>query len=152
MHYPAKSRVFCEPYGVALIMSPWNYPLQLTMEPLIGAIAAGNCAIIKPSIQTPLTSHAMTKVIQETFDPRYIAAVEGGREENTALLQERIFTGSVAVGKFVMESASKYLTPISLELGGKSPCIVDKSADLELAAKKISLRKMHERRIDLRCA
>ena len=119
--FHAKSFVSPEPYGVALIISPWNYPVQLCLSPLVGAISGGNCAIVKPSAYAPATSAAIAKLIAETFDPRYIAAVEGGRAENSALLSQRFdtifFTGSVAVGKVVMEAAAKNLTPVTLELG-----------------------------------
>ena len=132
--------------GVALIISPWNYPVQLCLSPLVGAISGGNCAIVKPSAYAPATSAAIAKLIAETFDPRYIAAVEGGRAENSALLSQRFdtifFTGSVAVGKVVMEAAAKNLTPVTLELGGKSPVIVDKTADVKLAARRIAFGKV----------
>ena len=143
--FHAKSFVSPEPYGVALIISPWNYPVQLCLSPLVGAISGGNCAIVKPSAYAPATSAAIAKLIAETFDPRYIAAVEGGRAENSALLSQRFdtifFTGSVAVGKVVMEAAAKNLTPVTLELGGKSPCIVDRTANLKLAARRIVFGK-----------
>ena len=141
----AKSFSYPEPYGVVLIMSPWNYPFMLTMEPLIGAIAAGNCCILKPSAYSPNVSKVISEMIKETFPKEYIAVVEGGRQENTALLEQRFdyifFTGGVAVGKQVMEKAAQHLTPVTLELGGKSPCIVDKTADLRLAAKRIVFGK-----------
>ena len=143
---PGKSYVCPEPYGVVLIMAPWNYPVQLCLMPLVGAISAGNCAVVKPSAYAPATSAAIAKLIRETFDARYIAAVEGGRAENSALLAQRFdtifFTGSVAVGKVVMEAAAKHLTPVTLELGGKSPVIVDKTADLKLAARRIAFGKV----------
>ena len=144
--FPSKSFVSPEPYGVALIISPWNYPVQLCLSPLVGAISGGNCAVVKPSAYAPATSAAIAKLIRETFDARYIAAVEGGRAENSALLAQRFdtifFTGSVAVGKVVMEAAAKHLTPVTLELGGKSPVIVDKTADLKLAARRIAFGKV----------
>ena len=144
--FPAKSFLSPEPYGVALIISPWNYPIQLCLSPLVGAISGGNCAIVKPSAYAPATSAAIAKLIAQTFDPRYIAAVEGGRAENSALLAQRFdtifFTGSVAVGKVVMEAVAKHLTPVTLELGGKSPVIVDKTADLKLAARRIAFGKV----------
>ena len=144
--FHAKSFVSPEPYGVALIISPWNYPVQLCLSPLVGAISGGNCAIVKPSAYAPATSAAIAKLIAETFDPRYIAAVEGGRAENSALLSQRFdtifFTGSVAVGRVVMEAAAKNLTPVTLELGGKSPVIVDKTADVKLAARRIAFGKV----------
>ncbi|HMM07138.1 MAG TPA: aldehyde dehydrogenase [Clostridiales bacterium] len=144
--FPAKSFIAPEPYGVALIMSPWNYPLQLCLSPLVGAISGGNCAVVKPSAYVPQTSHAIALVLQETFDPRYIAVIEGGRAENSALLEEKFdyifFTGSVPVGKAVMAAAAKNLTPVTLELGGKSPVIVDETANIKLAAKRIVFGKV----------
>ena len=144
--FPSKSFLSPEPYGVCLILSPWNYPIQLCLEPLIGAISGGNCAIVKPSAYAPATSRALAKLLGDTFDPAYIAVVEGGREENQALLDERFdfifFTGSPAVGRVVMQSAAKYLTPVCLELGGKSPVIVTESADLPVAARRIAFGKV----------
>ncbi|WP_255294811.1 aldehyde dehydrogenase [Bacillus sp. AFS041924] len=140
-HFGTKGYIYREPYGVTLIISPWNYPFQLTMAPLIGAIIGGNTAIIKPSELTPNTSIIIQKIIKELFDQEYIAVVEGGIEESTLLLQQKLdlifFTGSVQVGKIVMEAASKNLTPIILELGGKSPTIVHNDANIQLAAKRI---------------
>ncbi|QIB27236.1 aldehyde dehydrogenase [Caloranaerobacter azorensis] len=137
----SKSYIYSEPYGVTLIIAPWNYPFQLVMAPLIGSISAGNCSIIKPSEYSPNTSKIISKIISDNFEEEFIAVVEGGIEVNKALLEEKFdyifFTGSVNVGKIVMEAASKHLTPITLELGGKSPCIVDEDADVELAAKRI---------------
>ncbi len=139
--FPSKSFIYPEPYGVVLIMSPWNYPFQLTIAPLAGAMCAGNCAVVKPSAYSPATTRLMAGMIKELFSEEYIAVVEGGREANQALLDEKFdyifFTGSVNVGKYVMEKASAHLTPVSLELGGKSPCIVDETADIKLAAKRI---------------
>ncbi len=136
---------YYEPYGVTLIMSPWNYPFMLSIEPAIGAIAAGNCVIIKPSAYAPHISHVIFKMINETCDSRHVYVIEGGREENIQLLEQRFdyifFTGSVNVGRQVMEKASRYLTPITLELGGKSPCIVDDEKSLKLAAKRIAFGK-----------
>ncbi len=144
--FHAKSFIAPEPYGVALIMSPWNYPIQLCLEPVVGAISAGNCIIVKPSAYTQATSRAIAKIISDTFPPEYIAVVEGGREENKALLDEAFdyifFTGSVEVGKAVMAAAAKNLTPVTLELGGKSPAIVDETADIPLAAKRIAFGKV----------
>ncbi len=141
VHFKSTSYIVSEPYGVALIMSPWNYPFQLTIAPLIGAIAGGNCNVIKPSAYSPATSAIIAKIIRESFPEKYIAVIEGGREANQELLKEKFdyifFTGSVSVGKLVMESASKHLTPVTLELGGKSPCIVAKDADIDLSAKRI---------------
>ncbi len=134
-----------DPFGIVLIMSPWNYPLLLCIEPLLAAIAAGNCAILKPSAYSPATSSVIKLLIEECFEPEFVAVVEGGREENTLLLEEKFdyifFTGSAAVGKLVMEKASKNLTPVTLELGGKSPCIVDENADLRMSARRIVFGK-----------
>lgn len=133
------------PYGNVLIMSPWNYPFMLTIEPLVDALAAGNTAVLKPSAYSPHTSEVIRKIIQECFPSSYVAVVTGGREENTCLLQQPFdyifFTGSQAVGKEVMRHAAEHLTPVTLELGGKSPCIVDKSANLRLAARRIVFGK-----------
>ena len=138
---PSRSYIIREPLGCALIVSPWNYPVQLLLSPLVGAIAAGCTAILKPSPYVPNVSAALQQMIEETFEPGYIAIVQGNREVNTALFGTRFdlvfFTGSPALGKVVMEAQSKYLTPLVLELGGKSPCIVDKDADIELAARRI---------------
>lgn len=141
MHFPTRSVAVTEPYGVALVMSPWNYPVQLTLAPLIGSIAAGNCTVVKPSAYSPATSSLLAAMLRGIFPEEYVAVVEGGREENKALLDEKFdyifFTGSPAVGRTVMEAASKNLTPITLELGGKSPCIVDETSDIDLAARRI---------------
>ncbi|PEJ57633.1 MULTISPECIES: aldehyde dehydrogenase [unclassified Bacillus (in: firmicutes)] len=144
-HFGSSCKVYREPYGVNLIISPWNYPFQLTFIPLIGAIAGGNTAIIKPSELTPNSSALIARLIKETFSSEFIACIEGGVEESTALLNERFdhifFTGSVQVGSIVMQSASKHLTPVTLELGGKSPTIVDSSANIKLAARRIAWGK-----------
>ncbi|MDO4170366.1 MAG: aldehyde dehydrogenase [Lachnospiraceae bacterium] len=133
------------PYGVVLIMSPWNYPFLLTMEPLVDALAAGNTVVIKPSAYSPHTSEIMAKIIHECFDEKDVAVVTGGRAENTYLLEEKFdyifFTGSQAVGKVVMEHASRHLTPVTLELGGKSPCIIEESTNIKLAAKRVVFGK-----------
>lgn len=143
--FPARSFVVSEPYGVVLIMSPWNYPFQLCIEPLIGAIVAGNCAIIKPSAYAKHTSEVIAKLIKRCFSEEYVAVVQGGRQENSDLLKERFdyifFTGGTEVGKLVMEAAAKHITPVSLELGGKSPCIIDETADIRLAAKRVAFGK-----------
>ena len=143
--FHAKSYVVQEPYGAALVMSPWNYPFMLSLEPAAGAIAAGNCCIIKPSAYAPATSAILKRIIGETFQEDYVAVVEGGRQENARLLEQKFdyifFTGSVAVGHLVMEKAAAHLTPVTLELGGKSPCIVDRDAKLSLAAKRIVFGK-----------
>lgn len=139
--FPSKSFIYHEPYGVVLIMSPWNYPFLLTIAPLIGAICAGNCVVVKPSAYSAHTSALIAKMVAELFPDKYIRVIEGGRIENESLLNEKFdyifFTGSTEVGKYVMERASRHLTPVSLELGGKSPCIVDETADIKLAAKRI---------------
>ena len=133
------------PYGNTLIMSPWNYPFLLTIDPLVDSISAGNTAIVKPSAYSPVTSKIIAKIITECFDPEYVAVVTGGRAENTALLEQKFdfvfFTGSQAVGKEVLRHTAEHLTPVVLELGGKSPCIVDKSANIKLAAKRIVFGK-----------
>lgn len=140
-HKGTKSYIYKEPYGVTLIISPWNYPLQLALAPAIGAIAAGNCVIIKPSEFAQATSSLLYEMVREFFEPNYITVVEGAQEVSKELLVQKFdyifFTGSSAVGKIVMEQASKHLTPITLELGGKSPVLVDKDADIKLAAKRI---------------
>lgn len=145
LHLISRSYVYPEPFGNTLIMSPWNYPFQLTIVPLIGAISAGNCCVVKPSEYSYNTATIIEKIIKETFDENFVSVVRGGREANKSLLAERFdyvfFTGSPSVGKFVMESASKYLTPVTLELGGKSPCIVDQTANVDLAAKRIAWGK-----------
>ena len=133
------------PHGVVLIMSPWNYPFLLTIEPLVDAIAAGNTVVLKPSAYSPNTSHVIYRMISECFAPEYVSVITGGRAENTCLLNEHFdyifFTGSQRVGKEVMKKAAEHLTPVTLELGGKSPCIVEKSANLKLAAKRIVFGK-----------
>ena len=134
-----------EPYGVVLVMAPWNYPFMLCMEPLIGAIAGGNCSVVKPSAYAPAVSKILATIVEEVFPKKYVTVVEGGREENTLLLEQRFdyifFTGGVTVGKMVMEKAAENLTPVTLELGGKSPCIVTEDAKLSLAAKRLVFGK-----------
>ena len=143
--FHSKSYTLPTPMGNTLIMSPWNYPLLLTLGPLSNAIAAGNTAIVKPSAYSPATSAAIEKLIRECFPPEYVSVVTGGRQENTALLDQKFdlifFTGSQGVGKEVLRHAAENLTPVVLELGGKSPCIVDSSAKIELAAKRIVFGK-----------
>lgn len=133
------------PYGVTLIMSPWNYPFMLTLSPLVDALAAGNTAVVKPSAYSPHTSNVIQHILSRCFEPQYVAVVTGGRAENTCLLREHFdyifFTGSQSVGKEVMRNAAEHLTPVTLELGGKSPCIVDQTADIKLAAKRIVFGK-----------
>ena len=134
------------PYGNVLIMSPWNYPFLLTIDPLADAIAAGNTAIVKPSAYAPATGKLVEKILTECFSPEYVAVVMGGREENRALLDQKFdmifFTGSQNVGKEVLRHAAEHLTPAVLELGGKSPCIVDSTAKIKLAAKRIVFGKL----------
>lgn len=133
------------PYGVTLIMSPWNYPFMLAMDPLVDALAAGNTAVIKPSAYSPKTSEVIKMIIEECFEEKYVTVILGGRAENQFLLKEHFdyifFTGSIGVGKEVMRQASEHLTPVTLELGGKSPCIVEKTANLKLAARRIVFGK-----------
>ncbi|MTI55659.1 aldehyde dehydrogenase [Geosporobacter ferrireducens] len=139
--FPSRSYIIKEPYGVALIIGPWNYPFQLTMVPLIGAIAAGNCCVVKPSELSRESAGVIRKIIYEAFDMPYITVVEGGIEVSECLLEQNFdkifFTGSPSVGKIVMEKAARKLIPVTLELGGKSPCIVDKKIDIDIAAKRI---------------
>lgn len=141
LQFPAKSYILQEPYGLVLNIAPWNYPFQLSIAPVIGAIAAGNTVIIKPSEFAPHTSNVIAKMIGEFFEESYLAVVEGDVEVNQTLLTHKFdyifFTGSTNVGKIVMRAASEHLTPVTLELGGKSPCIVDKTADIAQAAKRI---------------
>ncbi|WP_407702989.1 aldehyde dehydrogenase [Virgibacillus tibetensis] len=140
-HKGTRNYIYKEPYGVILTIAPWNYPLHLAIAPLIGAIAAGNTAVLKPSEFTQSTSSLVAEMIKETFDPSFIAVVEGAKEVTKQLLEQRFdyifFTGSTAVGKIVMQHASKNLTPVTLELGGKSPAIIDKDANIDLAAKRL---------------
>ncbi len=138
---PSHSRIVSEPLGCALIVAPWNYPVQLLLNPLVGAISAGCTAMLKPSPYVPNVSLTIERMIAETFDERYIAVVQGNREVNGRLLEERydviFFTGSPSLGRIVMRAAAEHLTPVVLELGGKSPCIVDRGADVDLAARRI---------------
>lgn len=144
-HFRARSFISPQPYGAALVMSPWNYPFQLSINPLAGAIAAGNTVVLKPSAYAPATSAVLKRLVEACFPAGLAVVVEGGREENTRLLEQRFdtifFTGSVAVGKRVMEQAARHLTPVTLELGGKSPCIVDETADIEVAGRRIAFGK-----------
>lgn len=143
--FAAKSFRSPSPYGTVLIMSPWNYPVLLTLEPLIDALAAGNTAVVKPSAYAPCTSKVLQELLEECFPSKYVAVVTGGRAENRALLQQKFdmifFTGGKSVGREVLRSAAEYLTPVTLELGGKSPCIVDSTAKIELTARRIVFGK-----------
>ncbi len=144
---PGRSYIYREPLGVVLIIGPWNYPLQLLLLPLVGAIAAGNCAVLKPSELAPATGDLIAKALPEYLDGASVRVVRGGPEETAALLAERFdyifFTGGETVGRIVMQAAAKHLTPITLELGGKSPCIVDKHTDLDVAARRIVWGKFY---------
>ena len=145
VQFASRSYIKTVPYGVVLIMSPWNYPFLLTLGPLVDALAAGNTVVVKPSAYSPNTSRVIKELLQAVFPASYVAVIEGGREENTYLLDEKFdyifFTGGKTVGQLVMEKAAAHLTPITLELGGKSPCIVDDSAHIALAARRIVFGK-----------
>lgn len=144
-HFPARGRIYAEPYGAVLVIAPWNYPFQLAAEPLIAAMAAGNCVTIKPSEYAPHTASVLAKLVRELFDPAYIRVECGDAETSKALLGEPFdfifFTGSSSVGKLVMQAAAEHLTPVALELGGKSPCIADETADIRAAARRIAWGK-----------
>jgi len=144
---PGKSRIYFEPLGVVLIIAPWNYPVQLLLAPLIGAIAAGNCAVVKPSELAPATSTLLASLLPHYVDPACLSVVTGGAPETTALLNERFdyifYTGNGQVGRLVMTAAAKHLTPVTLELGGKSPCIIDQDIDLEVTARRIIFGKFY---------
>ena len=141
LNFPSTAKIYNEPYGTCLIIAPWNYPYQLAFAPLIGAIAAGNTIVLKPSEHTPNTSSVMKEIIEAVFDKKYIALVEGGVSISQKLLSLKwdyiFFTGSISVGKIIAKAAAEFLTPTTLELGGKSPCIIDETANLKLAAKRI---------------
>lgn len=143
--FPASSRVVPQPYGTVLIMSPWNYPVQLTLVPLVSALAAGNCAVVKPSAYAPNVARVVAQLLGDIFPPEYVSVVQGGRAENAALLEQDFdyifFTGSPAVGKTVMAAAAQHLTPVTLELGGKSPVIIAPDANIPLAARRIAWGK-----------
>ena len=143
--FAARSFQAPSPYGTVLIMSPWNYPVLLTLEPLIDALAAGNTVILKPSAYAPRTSQVLSQLLTECYPSEYVTMITGGREENQALLNQRFdkifFTGGKTVGKEVLRHAAEYLTPVTLELGGKSPCIVDSTAKIPLAARRIVFGK-----------
>ncbi len=142
---PSRSRIVSEPLGISLIISPWNYPVQLLLNPLVGAISAGCTAVLKPSPYVPTVSSVIEQMVADTFEERYVAVVQGNRDVNRLLLEQRydmiFFTGSPALGRTVMSAAAKNLTPVVLELGGKSPCIVDEGADVKLAARRIAWGK-----------
>lgn len=143
--FPSRSFTISEPYGVVLILAPWNYPLMLALDVLAGAIAAGNCAVISPSEYAPVTAHVVRTILEEVFDENYIAVAPGGVECNQELLSHRFdyifFTGSPRIGRIVMQAAAVHMTPVTLELGGKSPCIVDETANLKIAARRLAFGK-----------
>ena len=143
--FPSRSKIISEPLGTALIISPWNYPVQLLLTPLVGVISSGCTAVLKPSPYVPEVSDVIEKMIRDTFPEEYVAVVQGDRDVNTALLEQRwdmiFFTGSPSFGRAVMAAAAKNLTPVVLELGGKSPCIIDKDADIKVAAKRVAWGK-----------
>ena len=143
--FPARSYIVKEPLGNALIISPWNYPVQLLLNPLVGAISSGCTAVLKPSPYVPTVSKIIEDMISETFAQEYIAVVQGNRDVNTTLLEQRwdliFFTGSPVLAKTVMSAAAKHLTPVILELGGKSPCIIDETADIKIAARRLAWGK-----------
>lgn len=145
-HFVGSSQIYSDPYGVTLIISPWNYPFQLAISPLAGAIAAGNTCIIKPSEVAPATSAILAKIINPNFDPGFLYVLEGGVQETTDLLKEKFdyifFTGGTSVGRIVYEAAARHLTPVTLELGGKSPCIVDSDINLTITARRITWGKL----------
>ena len=142
---PSRSRLMYEPYGVVLVISPWNYPFQLLLEPLVGALSAGNCVVLKPSPHAPATAKVVGEIVSAVFDSDHVCVCEGDGEMVTRLLSERFdyifFTGGARFGREVMEVASRHLTPVTLELGGKSPCIIDRSANIEIAARRIAWGK-----------
>ncbi len=144
-NFPSTDKIYKEPYGTVLVISPWNYPFQLAMAPLAAAVAAGNTVVLKPSELTPHTSKIISEIISAVFNTNHVTVVEGGVEVSQALLKERwdyiFFTGSVEVGKIVYKAAAEYLTPVTLELGGKNPCIIDESANIPLAARRIAWGK-----------
>lgn len=143
---PGKAKIYPEPYGTVLIISPWNYPLLLALDPLVAAVAAGNCCIIKPSEYAPATSLLLHRLISRTFDPGHVCIIEGGSDVGEALLECRFdyifYTGGKTVGRIVMEKASRHLTPVTLELGGKSPVVVLDDADVDVAARRIAFGKL----------
>lgn len=141
LNFPSRSKIYREPYGVVLILSPWNYPIQLALMPLVGAIAAGNCAVIKPSEESPASSKLLAEIIKSCFEPEFVNVVLGDKTASESLLKEKFdyifFTGSPTVGKIVMKAAAENLVPVTLELGGKSPCIVDETVDIQVSARRI---------------
>jgi aldehyde dehydrogenase (NAD+) len=147
LHQPAASRIYPQPKGVVLVIGPWNYPMQLVLAPLVGAISAGNCVVLKPSELTAASSTAIARLVERTFSPEFCAVVGGGVSEAQSLLAERFdhifFTGSIPVGRIVMRAAAEHLTPVTLELGGKSPCLVDKDVDIAVTCRRIAWGKFY---------
>ncbi|KKI99904.1 aldehyde dehydrogenase family protein [Prochlorothrix hollandica] len=145
LQFPAQAWIQAEPLGVVLIIGPWNYPISLMLQPLVGAIAAGNCALLKPSEVTPNAAAVLAELVRDTFDPGWVTVVEGGIDTCQALLSQRFdhifFTGGSAIGKVILRAAAPHLTPVTLELGGKSPCIVEPDSDLDCAARRITWGK-----------
>lgn len=145
-HFPARSFISKEPYGIALILSPWNYPFMLLIEPLIGAISAGNCAVLKPSEFAPNTANVIEKIVKECFEEEYVTVIQGDKDVSQSLIEKKFdyifYTGGTRVGKIVMQEASKNLVPVTLELGGKSPCIIDEKYSMHLAAKRLLFGKL----------
>lgn len=141
LNFPSSAYIYSEPYGTVLIIAPWNYPFQLTIAPLVAALAAGNTIVLKPSELTPHTSKLVEEILLKVFDENHVAIVQGGIPETTELLNQKwdymFFTGSVPVGKIVAKAAAKHLTPVTLELGGKSPCIIDETVNIKLVAKRL---------------
>jgi len=154
LNFPSSSKIYNEPYGTVLIISPWNYPFQLAISPLIGAVAAGNTVVLKPSELSGNTSRIISEIIASVFDADHVCVVEGDAGVAEALLKESwdyiFFTGSIAIGKIVAKAAALNLTPVTLELGGKNPCIVDSTADLRLSAKGL-YGEIHQWRPNLHC-
>jgi aldehyde dehydrogenase (NAD+) len=144
-HIPGNSTIYKEPFGNVLLISPWNYPFLLTLSPLLGAISAGNCIVVKPSENSPNTSKLLVNLINKNFDPGFVYCMEGGVELTQELLAKRwdyiFFTGGTEIGRIIYQAAAKHLTPVTLELGGKSPCIIDETADIKLAAKRVAWGK-----------
>ena len=145
-HFPSRSFISKEPYGITLILSPWNYPFMLLIEPLIGAICAGNCAVLKPSEFAPNTANVIEKIIKECFEEDYVTVIQGDKDVSQGLIEKKFdyifYTGGTKVGKIVMQEASKNLVPVTLELGGKSPCIIDSKYNIHLAAKRLLFGKL----------
>ena len=156
VNFPSTNRIYKEPYGTVLIIAPWNYPFQLVFSPLIGAIAAGNTVVIKPSEHSANTSRVVSEIIAAVFDPGHVTVIEGEVAIAARLLRERwdyiFFTGSIAVGKIVAKAAAEHLTPTTLELGGKNPCIVDETANIQAGCETDCLGEIYQLRSNLHCS